>query len=132
MAKKNSGKRVKKTSAKKTKPARQPKSAPAQSLKFLKSAHTAVRSHMAAASALPTFLNSAGTLGLAGRKRLVEQALVLMRDNFVHLPLKEAMHGVDPLQKLRLIQHRLNQSTSATMDSEYKFHRDLIEVFTVE
>jgi len=130
MAKKKTANRGKKSQSKNTKKARQPKLAPAQSLKFLKSAHTAVRSHMAAAVELPTFLETAGTLGLAGRKRLVEQALVLMRDNFVHLPLKEAMHGVDPLQKLRLIEHRLNQSTSATMDSEYKFHRDMIEVFT--
>jgi len=130
MAKKNSGKGVKKASAKKKKSSRRAKAAPANALKFLKSTHTAVRSHMAAASDLPTFLESAGTLGLSGRKRLVEQALVLIRDNFVHLPLKESMHGVDPLQKLRLIQHRLDQSTSATMDSEYKFHRDMIEVFT--
>jgi hypothetical protein len=85
---------------------------------------------MAAASDLPTFLESAGTLSLTGRKRLVEQALVLVDDNFVHLPLKESMHGVDPVQKLRLIQHRLDQSTSATMDSEFQFHRDMIKVFT--
>jgi hypothetical protein len=133
MAKKNSAKSGKKASAKKNKKkaASQPKKqAPAPGLKFLKSAHAAVRSHMAAASDLPTFLASAGTLTLADRKRLVEQALVLIGGNFVHLPLKEAMHGVDPLQKLRLIQHRLDQSTAATMTSEYSFHRDMIEVFT--
>lgn len=99
-------------------------------LKFLKSTHTAVRSHLAAATDLPTFLQSAGTLNLNERKRLVEQALVLLEENFVHLPLKESMHGVNPLQKLRLIQHRLDESTTASMDSEYQFHREMIDVFT--
>jgi len=135
MAKKSSAKSGKpksgkKAPAKKRKTSRPAKEAPAQSLKFLKSAHTAIRSHMAAASDLPTFLASAGTLSLNDRKKLVQQALVLIGENFVHLPLKEAMHGVDPLQKLRLIQHRLDQSTASTMDSEYSFHRDMIEVFT--
>jgi len=79
---------------------------------------------------LPTFLGSAGSLTLDDRKRLVEQALVLIEDNFVHLPLKKSMHGVDPVQKLRLIRHRLDASTSASMDSEFIFHRQMIEVFT--
>lgn len=102
----------------------------ASSLEFLKSTHAAIRTHMEAASDLPAFLATAGVLSLDGRKRLVEQALVLIDDNYVHLPLKESMHGVDPIQKLRLIQHRLNQSTAETMDSEFQFHRDMIEVFT--
>lgn len=121
---------MKKHVSKKKTSKRKKKKSIATSLKFLKSTHPAIRSHMAAASDLPTFLKSAGTLGLKGRKRLVEQAIVLVSDNFVHLPLKESMHGVDPVQKLRLIQYRLDQSTSATMDSEFQFHRDMIEVFT--
>jgi len=59
----------------------------------------------------------------------VEQALVLIEGNYVHLPLKESMHGVDPVQKLRLIQHRIAQASTATMGSEYEFHRDMLEVF---
>ncbi len=100
------------------------------SLKFLKSAHKAVRSHLKAADELPTFLATAGGLSLADRRRLVEQALVLLDDNFVHLPLKRAMHGVDPIQKLKLIQHRLAQATPQTMGPEFAFHREMIEVFT--
>ena len=102
----------------------------ASCLKFLKSTHAAVRSHLAAATDLPTFLESAGALSLNGRKRLVEQALALLDNNFVHLPLKESMHGVNPVQKLRLIQHRLDESTPASMDGEFQFHREMIEVFT--
>ncbi len=106
------------------------RSSTVSSLRFLRSAHQAVRSHLRAASDLPTFLASAGSLSLSQRKLLVEQALILIKDNFVHLPLKESMHAVDPVQKLRLIQHRLDHSNSSTMGSEFQFHRDMIEVFT--
>lgn len=98
-------------------------------LKFLESAHSAVRTHLASTTDLPTFLESAGVLSLNGRKRLVDQALVLIDDNFVHLPLKESMHGVDPVQKLRLVKHRLEQSTPSTMDNEFVFHHEMIEIF---
>jgi len=100
------------------------------SLGFLNAAHAAVRDHLSASTTLPDFLETAGNLSLDDRKRLVEQALVLIDDNFVHLPLKRAMHGVDPIQKLKLIQHRLNQATPATMGPEFAFHREMIEVFT--
>ena len=91
--------------------------------------HTAIRSHLSASAALPAFLASAGTLSLADRRKLVRQALVLIESNYVHRPLKESIHGVDPVQKLRLIRHRLDQATTARMGSEYEFHREMIEVF---
>ncbi|MEO1622058.1 MAG: S41 family peptidase [Cyanobacteria bacterium J06632_3] len=100
------------------------------SLDYLENAHPAVRSQLSAAIQLPEFLDTVGKLTLKSRQLIVEQALVIMRDNFVHLALKEAMHGVDPLQKLRLIQHRLDQSTPETMGNEFQFHRDMIDVFT--
>lgn len=130
MAKKSTKGRSKSTASKKRTSKSSRKRQAASGLKFLESTHSAVRSHMSGATDLPTFLNSAGTLSLKQRKRLVEQALILIDDNYVHLPLKESMHGVDPVQKLRLIKHRLDQSTPGTMGSEFKFHRDMIEVFT--
>lgn len=130
MAKKRAIKQPKKAVSKKRSLRPKKKQPAAPCLGFLKSTHSAIRSHMTGASDLPAFLASAGTLSLNGRKLLVEQALVLFNGNFVHLPLKESMHGVNPVQKLRLIQHRLEQSTTLTMDSEFQFHRDMIEVFT--
>ncbi|MEL6555906.1 MAG: S41 family peptidase [Cyanobacteria bacterium J06621_11] len=99
-------------------------------LEFLAETHPAVRSQFDAVTQLTEFLDGVGKLTLRDRQQLVEQALVLIQENFVHLPMKEAMHGVDPIQKLRLIQHRLNQATDKTMDSEIEFHRDMSEVFT--
>ena len=53
----------------------------------------------------------AGTLTHAERMLIVEQALVLLEDNYVHLPLKSAMHAVNPVQRLRLLRARLERQT---------------------
>ena len=95
---------------------------------FLSRAHSAVRSHLRGATDLPTFLASAGGLTLNGRKRIVEQALLLIEQNYVHLPLKESMHGVDPVQRLRLVKYQLDQSTQASMAGEYAFHREMLAI----
>ena len=89
----------------------------------------AVRDHLAASQDVPTFLAGAGLLTLDDRKRLVEQALVLMEQNYVHLPLKVAMHAVNPVQRLRLLRTRLERQTAETMDPEWMFHAELSRTF---
>jgi hypothetical protein len=42
-------------------------------------------------------------LSAAERQLVVDQALALIEHLYVHLPLKRAMHAVDPLQRLRLL-----------------------------
>lgn len=79
---------------------------------------------------LARFLATAGELSLADRRRLVEQALVLLADNYVHLPLKKAMHAVDPLQALRLLGHRLASTPASELPAEAEFHRELLTIFT--
>ena len=44
---------------------------------------------------------------------IVEQALVLLEQNYVHLPLKMAMHAVNPVQRLRLLRTQLTRQTAA-------------------
>lgn len=97
---------------------------------FLQGVHSAVRKDLAASTDLPTFLDSLGGLTLEERKLLVRQALVLLDQNYVHLPLKEAMHAVDPVQRLRLLLHRLEQSREGSLVSEMSFHREMTAVFT--
>ncbi len=76
-------------------------------------------------------LNEAvGLLTLADRKLLVSQAMVLIADVYVHLDLKEAMHAVDPIQRLRLLAHRLDRSTQTDMEPEADFHREMTSIFT--
>ncbi|MDV3348735.1 S41 family peptidase [Leptothoe sp. LEGE 181152] len=99
-------------------------------LTFLNSVHPAIKQQLADATDLKTFLETAaGVLSLDKRKQIVEQALILFEDNFVHLPLKESMHGVNPIQKLRLIKHRLEQETDAELESELTFHSEILDIF---
>lgn len=63
-------------------------------------------------------------LSPADRQLLVDQALALIEYLYVHLPLKRAMHAVDPLQRLRLLRHR-----SASL-SEPAFHAEMVSIFT--
>ncbi|WP_197507655.1 S41 family peptidase [Mycobacterium sp. ACS4331] len=78
---------------------------------------------------LSTFLEGAGGLTLGQRKTLVEQALVLLEQNYVHLPLKIAMHAVNPLQRLRLMRSRMDRQTTATMSKEWIFHKEMSSIF---
>ena len=78
---------------------------------------------------LHEFVATAGTLTHAERMLIVEQALVLLEDNYVHLPLKSAMHAVNPVQRLRLLRARLARQTDETMGSERVFHAELSAVF---
>src|SRR2546422_3056175 len=57
------------------------------------------------------------------RLRIVEQALVLIESNYVHLPLKRAMHAIDPLQRLRLLRKEVD------LLSDMQFHRRMLGIF---
>ena len=82
-----------------------------------------------AATSLSTFLREAGTLTLSQRTLIVEQAIVLLEQNYVHLPLKVAMHAVNPLQRLRILRARLERQTASTMEPEWLFHAEVTSVF---
>ena len=96
---------------------------------FLAAAAEPIRDMLGASVDLAQFLRTAGTLTLNERRLLVDQALVLLEQNYVHLPLKVAMHAVNPLQRLRLLRNRLERRTSATMDPEWEFHAEMSEIF---
>src|SRR5438067_2909593 len=62
------------------------------------------------------------------RWRIVEQALLLIEMNYVHLPLKQAMHAVNPIQLLKLLKFRLETKTSA-LEPVMNFHSRLLAIF---
>ena len=64
-----------------------------------------------------------GPLTDAQRRLVLDQAEILIEEIYVHLPLKRAMHAVDPLQALRLLRHRLAELT------ETEFHVQLQRIF---
>lgn len=73
---------------------------------------------------MPEFRALAGQpLTETQRRTLVDQAEVLIEGLYVHLPLKRAMHVVDPLQRLRLLRHHV-----ATLP-EPEFHAALLRIF---
>jgi len=64
-----------------------------------------------------------GSLTDAQRRLVLDQARILIEEIYVHLPLKRAMHAVDPLQAIRLLRHRLAELT------ETEFHVQLQRIF---
>ncbi len=63
------------------------------------------------------------------RLRIVEQALLLLEMNYVHLPLKRAMHAIDPIQRLKLLRFRLSEMKKSKLPSAMQFHRRMLEIF---
>jgi hypothetical protein len=75
------------------------------------------------ADSLRDVLAAAEPLMLEERRRVVRQAQVLIEHLFVHLPLKRAMHAVDPVQRLLLLERRLETYT------DRGFHDEMISIF---
>lgn len=80
---------------------------------------------------LASFLEAAeerAGLSREERLRIVEQALVLMEMNYVHLPMKRAIHAIDPIQQLKLLRFQLAEWNGG-LDSTMAFHRRLLSIF---
>lgn len=92
---------------------------------FVQNADPAVREILSASSPLNSFLQTAGSLKPDERALIVDQAIQLFESFYVHLPLKKAMHAVDPVQRLRLLRKHI-----ADYDQDARFHREMTEIFT--
>src|ERR1051326_1689472 len=62
------------------------------------------------------------------RLRILDQVILLLEMNYVHLPLKRAMHAIDPIRRLKLLKYRLE--TQHRMEDEMQFHKRLLEIFS--
>jgi cytosine/adenosine deaminase-related metal-dependent hydrolase/C-terminal processing protease CtpA/Prc len=78
---------------------------------------------------LKTVLRVSGELSLDDRKTIVNQALILLESNYVHLPLKRAMHAVDPVQRLKLLHYRLEEEREEELSPEIEFHNEMSRIF---
>jgi peptidase S41-like protein len=76
-----------------------------------------------ATTTLEQFLASTGTLTAAQRRKIVDQAEVMLEALYVHLPLKRSMHATDPVQRLKLLRFHLADL------SERQFHDEMIDIF---
>jgi len=97
---------------------------------FLKKLHPAVKAPLGTAVPLREFWGTAGKLALEERQLIVNQALVLIGENYAHLPLKRSIHAIDPVQALTLLKYDLENKTPSTMCSEIEFHNTMIRIFS--
>lgn len=72
-----------------------------------------------------------GTLTQQDRILIVAQAIQMLDNFYVHRPLKEAIHAVRPIQRLRVLQRRLQQETDIPVgeQDELTFHNTLTQIF---
>ncbi len=90
---------------------------------------TQVESSPAAAVSLNDFLgtNEVGRLTPGQRLLIVEQALLLLEQNYALLPFKVARYGINPIQRLRLLAQRLGRD--ADPELEWRMHAELVDIF---
>ena len=72
-----------------------------------------------------------GTLTQQDRILIVAQAIQMLDNFYVHRPLKEAIHAVRPIQRLRVLLRRLQQVANipASEQDELTFHNTLTQIF---
>lgn len=75
--------------------------------------------------------NVEGTLTQQDRTLIVAQAIEMLDNFYVHRPLKEAIHAVRPIQRLRVLQRRLQREADipAGEQVELAFHNTLTQIF---
>jgi len=101
--------------------------------KWLDESLTAMKSYMGASIRLVDFMsqfNDKGRLSRSDRLLLVEQALILFEMNYVHLPQKRAMHGTDPVLRLRRLRFQLAEMKPDELPSDIEFHAQMQRIFT--
>ena len=68
-------------------------------------------------------------LSRADRLQIIDQAQVLLEMNYVHLPLKRAMHAVDPIQRLKRLRFELMEAKDRSISSDLLFYTQMQKVF---
>ena len=66
-----------------------------------------------------------GTLTPTERLLIIDQAIQLFENIYVHLPLKASMHASNPIQQLQTLRHGMNVDSLSEID----FHREMITIF---
>ena len=118
-----------KTSLKARKRNTEKKNSSTSSLQLLHPTSATLQTALSQTINLPTFRETPSSLSSRERLQIIEQALVLLEENYVHLRLKEAMHAVEPIQKLKLLEHQIRQTAESELPSDLDFHRQMSRIF---
>ena len=96
---------------------------------FLAGVPEAVRDQLSTTVSLSDSLRSIPLLSMEEQGLVVQRALDILEGYYVHLPLKRAMHAIDPIQRLRLLSSRIEQG-DATAPRGLAFHAEMTRIFT--
>ena len=118
-----------KTSLKTRKRGIDKKNSPGSSSQLLHPTSSTLQTALSQIVDLPTFRETPGSLSSSERLQIVDQALVLLEENYAHLKLKEAMHAVEPIQKLKLLEHQIRQTPESELPSDLEFNRQMSRIF---
>jgi len=80
---------------------------------------------------LQDLLQMPAILSREDRLLIVDQALAMLEMSYIHLPQKRAMYAVDPIQRLRLLKYRIEQTRRSQLQDEMLFHNEMLEIFTL-
>ncbi|WP_418027901.1 S41 family peptidase [Paenibacillus sp. JJ1722] len=72
---------------------------------------------------LANFNETFNELTLEERRKVVDQAIVMIESIYVHLPQKKAIYAIDPVQNLKNLRRQLHVLT------EREFHSEMIKIF---
>jgi hypothetical protein len=96
-----------------------------------KATFSTVEQFQRAAMPLRRFLSGAAALTPRQHALIVDRAIVFLEGFYAHLPLKSAMYAVDPVRRLRLLQHRLPQlEAESSIEADLSFHAEMTDIFT--
>lgn len=62
------------------------------------------------------------------RRTIVWQALVYLEQHYVHLPMKRALYGIDPVQQVKLLLQAVDLDDASVRD-DGELHRQLLRIF---
>ena len=90
---------------------------------------SALRGRFASVTSLGDCLRSRSTLSCSDRVFLVEQALLLLQNHYVHLSMKRVLHAADPIARLNLLLRRVQAGNSEGDLNEDEFNREMLDIF---
>jgi cytosine/adenosine deaminase-related metal-dependent hydrolase len=99
------------------------------SAEFLSDDETVAPSVRQTTRELADLAQDAGNLSAEDRLVIVDEALRILEGHYVHLPLKRAMHAVDPVQRLRLLRYQIERDPDGTLVDERIFHAEMLGTF---
>ncbi|MHC4168338.1 MAG: S41 family peptidase [Planctomycetota bacterium] len=86
-----------------------------------------VRSNFDFIQSLSRYYDTPGYLNLSDRLTIIDQAMILLEQGYVHRPLKRALHASNPLERLKILRNRVLEEDDFM--PEIEFHKEIIRIF---